>query len=145
MKSSCSRPLQKSLSPVFMYMCIQVHVFSSCFLFLAWCSLYLLVCMCLCIYSRSLMLFALFTYKRFYMLVWLMLYSFHVNDIRSFRVTLYCWTHFSYKIFNITLESLFKFRMLIFLHKIIYLKEPQKQVTQLPPEIHLKSTVMQFE
>ena len=85
-----------------LYMYILMHVFTAYLLLLVWCSIYLLVCICvyigiclccICIIHLSHThtdVIVAFTYKWFYGLVYLLLYSFHVNYIRSFRVICLC-------------------------------------------------------
>ena len=73
--------------------------FPSWLLLLACCSMHLLVCFCVyiavrlcCVVHRSHThsdVIVAFTYKWFYVLVWLLLYSFHLNYIRSFLETIY--------------------------------------------------------
>ena len=99
MDGSRSWLLKKSFATVCIYVlsCMSCLHAYCCWL---WCSMYLLVCMCLCIHCHSLMLHLryssksshidvidAFTYKWFYVLVWFLLYSFHMSYIRSFRVT----------------------------------------------------------
>ena len=78
-----------------LYMCIPIHVFSSCLLLLAWCSLYLLLCICVYLAVRLFRacfnllshthtdVIVAFTYKWFCVLVWLLLYSLHVNSSKT--------------------------------------------------------------
>ena len=97
MEGSCSRFLEKSTAAVcictFSYMS-----FPHAYVFDVFIGVYEYLCTHCCSFilclrypslSYSYRWYCWFTYKYFYMLVWLLFYSFHVNYIMSFRVTIW--------------------------------------------------------
>ena len=117
MKSSCSRLLEKSFAIVCIcaFSCMSLPHAYCCWIR---CLMYLIVGMYLCIHYRSFMLplcysslfiIVAFSYKWFYVLVWLLHYSFRVNDGRSFCVIIFIdfkSTTLSFRILRCVLQSM---------------------------------------